>query len=655
MLTTLQRLAKAKELALVGTFAGMATEVRRQVLLKRRAEGLRAVLLDRRVNTAADLDLFDREGSAEVIAAHLDSLSEEPLEVQGRAAAYLSIVAEHIDGAGRVANGPVMSGMSNMPDVIRRLHSLREYARTPGYREATYGQFRDAGSEAHKYKNRAALLLDAIKSIDHQAKEDKDARWAALAEKQVAIDAALRPYRRAFNEADDALYEYRGTFMDSKELEGVDPDEVARRIAREDELVQAKNAARAAYQAERDRLGDPDVEPAPDKFRIERENAAQSLADAGKRFTQLALESSTVTEAQATAWAAAQEISPSGRAKLKKLGYDPKQVRADMAEFYRLSGGRLAAIKIRASRSQRASAGEIHGPKTSVINLGQHFNKRVLFHEMAHHVEADPVALAAARGFLEAKRESSRLYTMRELTGNKAYGPKEVAFKDGWFDAYIGKDYIHNGQPYATEVFSMGLESFSEPEMLARRLAVDGDHFGLMLGFLKTPADPLYNSVKKVFQQSADAEVEAQEAADDMKSESIKRLTAGFTLEVLSPEPVKPDSLYYSNDYHYLGSYKDVDAWQVKDKALTQWVGNKRKRTGGFVIGRHNGPGGAEGRAWRSPFTERKVFGPLIEAMAWVRAWADGNAEAGNPDLSTPEKAKEWADRIEAARAAQQP
>ena len=40
------------------------------------------------------------------------------------------------------------------------------------------------------------------------------------------------------------------------------------------------------------------------------------------------------------------------------------------------------------------------------INIGSYFNKRVLWHELSHFIENDPVAMAASNGFLLSRRES---------------------------------------------------------------------------------------------------------------------------------------------------------------------------------------------------------------------------------------------------------
>lgn len=203
----------------------------------------------------------------------------------------------------------------------------------------------------------------------------------------------------------------------------------------------------------------------------------------------------------------------------------------------------------------------------------------------------------------------------------------------------------------------MGMESYSDPLTLASRVAADGDHYALMLGFLRTPPSPLFGSVKKVFRQQLEAENEDEEVAADVLKQSVARLASGVTLTKLSPEPMRPYIIdHYIGDSDYLGSYGRVDLWDVKIKRLGRWKngGTKYTRDKGILLGRHAQDHSAEDRSRVSPFDSMPVFDGLQAAIATAAAWDAAPADAGKPDLSKPDKAKEWADRIEAARAASQ-
>ncbi|MGN8554582.1 UNVERIFIED_CONTAM: hypothetical protein OHV15_18560, partial [Microbacterium sp. SLM126] len=158
-----------------------------------------------------------------------------------------------------------------------------------------------------------------------------------------------------------------------------------------------------------------------------------------------------------------------------------------MAEYYRLSGGKASAIRIGIDGGRRANAvGVTARTDEKVINLGSRFNKTVLFHELAHHLENDPIAMAASNGFLKRRRESDTKFTLRSLTGNKGYGPMEVAYKDGFIDPYVGKVYPGG----ITEVFSMGVQYLANPSHAAILAAKDPHMLELITGYLSAPLTP---------------------------------------------------------------------------------------------------------------------------------------------------------------------
>jgi hypothetical protein len=198
-------------------------------------------------------------------------------------------------------------------------------------------------------------------------------------------------------------------------------------------------------------------------------------------------EASPVTQEQADAWAAEQVIDAGAKAKLKKLGYPLADVVRDMAEFYRLTGGKASAIRISVNGSKRANAvGITERLGEKVINLGARFNKVTLFHELGHFLEGDPIARGASNGFLLKRREGDGVHRLRDLTGNKGYDSREVAYKDHFMDAYVGKYY----QDGVTEVFSMGAQYLSNPKDAAIFAAKDPEMFALITGYLSVPLTP---------------------------------------------------------------------------------------------------------------------------------------------------------------------
>lgn len=294
----------------------------------------------------------------------------------------------------------------------------------------------------------------------------------------------------------------------------------------------------------------PEKEAALRELEANRAIVADAYKSIGNKFIAGLLESSPVTAEAAAAWAAAQEITPNARARLKANRYPVEQVRKDMAEFYRLTCGRLGSVTLTSARKHRASASEIHGHGSSIIKMGRDFNKRVLWHEMGHHLEADPVILAAAQSFLKA-RATSGPKRLNKIQPGVNYKAHEIAVEGTFFDPYVGKIYDN-----ATEVLSMGVESFSNPELLPQRMAKDPDHFAFILGALRTPPAPLFGAVKALRQQAASA----IQAREDAKADEWEMLLSQYVKDV-SLDPNDTLGLDLRTLWGF-GTQKILGSWQ---------------------------------------------------------------------------------------------
>jgi hypothetical protein len=103
------------------------------------------------------------------------------------------------------------------------------------------------------------------------------------------------------------------------------------------------------------------------------------------------------------------------------------------------------------------------------------------FHEMAHHCEyQDKSAGADAEEWVKG-RSSGEITPLSQLTGNNGYGADESAHPDSFIDHYVGKLY---GQGI-TEVHSMGLQAFADPDKLVDLYKQDPEHFRLMMRFIR--------------------------------------------------------------------------------------------------------------------------------------------------------------------------
>ncbi|MFM0608654.1 hypothetical protein PQR05_29410 [Paraburkholderia sediminicola] len=245
----------------------------------------------------------------------------------------------------------------------------------------------------------------------------------------------------------------------------------------------------------------------------------------GKDILSKVFEASPVTEDAARAWASEQIIDDNAKAKLKRLGYKPDDVIRDMAEFYRLTGGKASAIRISAGGRRANAVGVTERLGEKVINLGTRFDKTVLFHELAHHLENDPIAKAASNGFLLKRRESETVYSLRSLTGNKGYDKGEGAYKDSFMDPYVGKVYRGG----ITEVFSMGVQYLANPVDAAIFAGKDPEMFNLITGYLGMATTPAMHA-KLNMHASAIDELQTKRATEEQQYEKALAFVAAKAL-----------------------------------------------------------------------------------------------------------------------------
>lgn len=202
-----------------------------------------------------------------------------------------------------------------------------------------------------------------------------------------------------------------------------------------------------------------------------------------KKIISIIESKSTISEKEAEIWANSQSIDNEVVKALKGY-YNESDIRKDMAEFYRLSNGKVKAFDIKISNgSKRAhTLGVGNLDEKPVIYLGDKgLDKRVLWHEMAHHIETDVLARSASRSHIMSRSEDGmKLHKLIDLTGNKNYTDKELAIKDGFFHPYIGKIY----EGGAGELFSMVIENFSTPVSFVQNISKDKESFAFVIGFL---------------------------------------------------------------------------------------------------------------------------------------------------------------------------
>lgn len=115
-----------------------------------------------------------------------------------------------------------------------------------------------------------------------------------------------------------------------------------------------------------------------------------------------------------------------------------------------------------------------------VLNDGR--DTPIAVHELAHAIEfSDARAVARSRAFLKARAKGDKLERLAVLKNDPRYDIRdERAWKDEFFDAYVGKDYGEG----ATEVTSMGYQKLAEPFGIEELAREDWEMFQFVLGQL---------------------------------------------------------------------------------------------------------------------------------------------------------------------------
>jgi hypothetical protein len=151
------------------------------------------------------------------------------------------------------------------------------------------------------------------------------------------------------------------------------------------------------------------------------------------------------------------------------------------ADFYQLIDKDLGIEKISPSGDTRACAKLRENWVNLPNEIASKDRKWIQFHEMAHFAEfRDKKAGKEAEDWVQ-RRTTGVPVPLSQLTGNPAYKDDETAHPDSFIDHYVGKLY---GQGI-TEVHSMGLQAFADPDKLVDLYKQDPEHFRLMMRYIR--------------------------------------------------------------------------------------------------------------------------------------------------------------------------
>lgn len=469
-------------------------KIKVMVMARRRVAAIRRVLLGRDgVNLADELLLANLAG-ARLLAA-LEAVKDKPEPERVATAVYakdimraLSLIRDAEESIGLTGTAPAFPPA--LRDAISALlPASTDYGEDVKPVDPVLFECLERGSFGKELKDELAQAAAGGSEADEQV--SKTTRMMAGGYEKALAER---------NRLENALLSMRS---------GSEPDEAA--------IL----AAQQEYQAFIKEVLTPVAEAHYEVEHAARKRAKNAFATVGTKLITSVMDASPITPDAAAKWAAAQEITPPAVARLRKIGYPLTQVREDVAEFYRFTAGRVTAVRIHSKGDRRANATDIHThSKVGTIHLDGSFDKRTLWHELAHHMEADPLAKMAAGRFIRRRSVDGQHYSLRSLSGNKGYRSDEVALKGDFFSPYVGKIYRDG----TTEVFSMGVESFSDPETLARRAAQDPQTLEFVAGFVRAPMDPLAQAHSALREIMREMQEEATQATGNALDDMLKAL-----------------------------------------------------------------------------------------------------------------------------------
>lgn len=283
------------------------------------------------------------------------------------------------------------------------------------------------------------------------------------------------------------------------------------------------------------------------------------------------LDSSGVSQEQADSWAQSIEIDRRVVGNLDKANYPVENLRADLALFFRLSGGRLKYIKFESTGDDRASASDITIFRSGSIRVTSKFSKRVLFHELAHHLEGDPVAKQLSNAFLAKRRISSTTRSLNEITGTNAFDKDEKAWEDQFISPYVGKSYKYG----LTEVFSMGFEAFSSQERLNLFGEKDIEHLSLVLGFNLMAQSPLTSAINSMVDSKLNVRRDLARQQRENRERYLEIIRREIQISNDPEDPVVLDDAFFRKTQRldkYLGRFRHLMLYQSRSGAAKKSV-----------------------------------------------------------------------------------
>ena len=561
--TVSQRLAMCRDLLILRDRVAASSGPQATVLAKTRQAAIRRALgVPSESSPVLSDELLSPAMAVPRLAGILDAVADRPAAEMARTGVYVQSLVKMMAAISRAERKhgapPDDSGVA---DLLERAGQLAD-----GADDGAIDEWVDGAIGGGRFDQGLRAELDAAARATEARRSSINSLSAQLAAKFDEIAAEHRRLQAEYGAAASQLLLGSG---------GVTRDRVM--------------AIEQEYTSYRNEVFKPAEEAKMAIDREAREAEKSARATAGRKIADRLMASSPVSQEQADKWAEAQEITPQAKARLRKMGYPIDKVRADMAEFYRITGGRLPGARLHSDGDRRANATEIGGVgAVGTINMGSTFDRRVLWHELGHHLEADPVVKRAAGRFLRRRStDDGKVHSLRSLTGVD-YGSKEVAYKGDFFDGYVGKVYADG----FTEVMSMGIDSFADPERLAKRAAVDPEMLEFVSGLLAQPMDELAQAHAAMRGILAEMTAEAGQAEADQTGDLLKKVAARVTLAPSDDRSWMGQAEWMLSAYKMVG-YIDMPSsgvrWWILSGKVNNW--GSRRKVSGFAAVQASGGG----------------------------------------------------------------
>ena len=252
--------------------------------------------------------------------------------------------------------------------------------------------------------------------------------------------------------------------------------------------------------------------------RIQAEKIAMAKSVKDAVFAQ-----STVSYEDAEKWITDKvTITKAVTSKMKKNGITPEKFNQDLKDFFVITNGRLGKIKIDTKNHQRAYAsGTTTHESEGFVMLDNDFSQRVLWHELAHHLESDDNLRRVAQEYIKSRSlDGGKRHKIRDLTGSKAYGHGEIAYKTDMYSHYAAKIYAHG----STEVFSMGVEALYNEETLFSTMLMDPKTIEFVTGALMQSKPEMDLINQKLRDGILDTNADIENTRIDMYQEVFQQL-----------------------------------------------------------------------------------------------------------------------------------